>query len=164
MTAKFVDIHVTYTIVITSEGLDENYTYTFELAKGATIENELFEREGFTYKIFVGDTAIRDILVTGAENYVVVYTEISDIPEPPTSEEPEPPTSEEPEPPTSEEPEPPTSEEPEPPTSENDSKNSEKDSSSNKKGGCFGVVPIGGIGLATLFGAMIMVFKKRKED
>ncbi len=167
LTAKFVETNATYTIVITSEGLASNYTYTFELAYGATVENALFAREGFTYKVFAGEVEVETITVEGAANYTVVYTEIVETPEDPgtseTPEEPEEPgTSEEPEDPiTSEEPEEPTTSEvpEEPATSEKDS---QADSSSSSSG-CGSVVAMSAVGMLTMAGAAVLMNKK-KED
>ena len=168
LVAKFVETNVTYTIVITSEGLAKNYTYTFELAYGATVDNALFAREGFTYKVFAGEVEVETITVEGAANYTVVYTEIVETPEQPdepgsseTPEEPEEPgTSEEPEEPTTSETpeEPTTSDEPETP---NDSQTTS--SSDEKKSGCGSVVAMSAVGMLTMAGAAVLVNKK-KED
>ena len=168
LVAKFVETNVTYTIVITSEGLAKNYTYTFELAYGATVDNALFAREGFTYKVFAGEVEVETITVEGAASYTVVYTEIVETPEQPeepgsseTPEEPEEPgTSEEPEEPTTSETpeEPTTSDEPETP---NDSQTTS--SSDEKKSGCGSVVAMSAVGMLTMAGAAVLVNKK-KED
>ena len=167
LTAKFVDVTVTYTIFISSEGLDENYTYTFELAKGAMIENELFAREGFTYKVFAGDTEIETITVASAANYKVIYTQIIDVPDVP--DEPDvPDVPDEPNEPdvpdessTSDESdasdESSTFDESEKPIDSQDS------ISEGNKGGCGSVVSMSGIGLLALMGAAAVLIKKKKE-
>ena len=155
LTAKFVETNATYTIVITSEGLASNYTYTFEFAYGATVADALLARDGYTYKVYAGETEVETITVTDSANYTVVYTEIVETPEEPeepgSSETPEEPTtSEKPEQPT-------TSEKPEEPSSS-------EEPADSSDGGCGSVVATSVAGMLTLAGAAAMLMKKKKED
>ena len=160
LTARFVEIPITYTVVITSEGLPENYTYTFELAYGATIENELFVKEGFTCKVFADDSEIESITVIGAANYKVVYTEIVKEPDPnePDSEAPD---SEEPD---SEEPALPNDSSSESTDNSGEGTSNSQEDELSEKTGCFGSLSIGGISLTVASAFAVIALKKKKED
>ena len=138
LTAKFVRVETTYTVVITSEGLTENYTYTFELVSGATIDESLFARDGYTYEFYLGDTEVEEIVVTSSASYKVVYTEVEDKPT--------------------------DSEDSSDSTGEEDIAGDTQSGEESGCGGCSGVVSFGGVGLTMLIASAALMMKKKKED
>ena len=147
LTSKFVKVETTYTIVIESEGLDENYVYTFELAYGATLDQNILLRDGYLYKLYVGDSEVQTITVESDTNYKVVYTEIEDEPITPPDD-----SSDN------------SSDDTSDSTNSSDDSVSGSDTVTGGCGGCSGVVSFGGIGLTLLLSSAVMMMKKRKED
>ena len=147
LTSKFIKVETTYTIVIESEGLDENYVYTFELAYGATLDQNILLRDGYLYKLYVGDSEVQTITVESDTNYKVVYTEIEDEPITPPDD-----SSDN------------SSDDTSDSTNSSDDSVSGSDTFTGGCGGCSGVVSFGGIGLTLLLSSAVMMMKKRKED
>ena len=148
LTAKFIKVETTYTVVITSEGLEENYVYTFEFANGATLDQSVLVRDGYTYKLYVGDTEVQAITVDSDANYKVVYTKVQDKPITPPDDS--------------------SSDSSDESSSGNNSSSDSQDnvggSSSSDKKGCFGTVSFGGVGVTLLLATAVKMMKKRKED
>ena len=136
LTAKFTKVEATYTVVITSEGLDENYAYTFKLAYGATLDQTILDREGYLYMLYVGDTEVQAITIENDTNVKVVYTKIEDEPSNSTDSGND---------------------------SVSDSQ-SGADAVVAGCGGCSGVVSFGGIGVTVALASAVLMMKKRKED
>ncbi len=147
LTSKFIKVETTCTVVIESEGLDENYVYTFELAYGATLDQNILIRDGYLYKLYVGDTEVQTITVDSEANYKVVYTEIQDEPITPPDD-----SSDN------------SSDDTSDSTNSSDDSVSGSDTVTGGCGGCSGVVSFGGIGLTLLLSSAVMMMKKRKED
>ena len=145
-------METTYTVVITSEGLDENYVYTFKLASGATLDQNIRIREGYTYALYVGDTEVEDITVECDVNYTVKYTAEEEEPITPPDDS----SSE--------------SVDDGEDSSEDSSEDSASDSQSGSDeaeggcGGCSSVVSAGGVGVTFLLASTAMLLKKKKED
>ncbi len=147
LTSKFIKVETTYTVVIESEGLDENYVYTFEFAYGATLDQNILLRDGYLYKLYVGDTEVQTITVEGDANYKVVYTKVDEPITPPDDS---------------------SDSSSEGSSSGNNSSSDSQDnvggSSSSGKKGCFGTVSFGGVGVILLLATAVKIMKKRKED
>ncbi len=134
LVAKFSKVETAYIITLTSEGLDENYLYTFELAQGAVLDQSILVREGYIYTLYEGESEVQTIVVEGDAQYRVVYEKVEDDepiikPDDDTGS-----------------------------TGTNDGTSAKGD-----EGGCSGVVSLGGAGLAVLFGAVVAM-RKKKED
>ena len=136
LTSKFVKAEVPCKVIVISEGLEENYTYTFELAYGATLEQTILVRDGYSYKLYAGETEVSAITVEGEATYKVVYTKIQDKPIAPPDDS---------------------------SSSVNGGENSASDVQSGC-GGCSGAVSVGGMGLTVLLASAVMMLKKKKED
>ena len=136
LTAKFIRVETTYTIVITSEGLANNYVYTFKLADGAVLDQTILVRDGYIYKLYAGDTEVKVITVDGDANYKAVYTEVQEEPDDSSS------------------------------SSDDSVDNSQDSSDVATSGcnGCSGVVSFSGAGCMLLITSVVMLIKKRKED
>ncbi len=80
LVAKFIATARTYTVKITSEGLEENYEYTLKLAYGAEISNNLLAREGYTFTIVLDNKQTEFVIVSKDSEYRVVYAEKSTTP------------------------------------------------------------------------------------
>ncbi len=162
LTAKFIKVETTYTVVLTSEGLEENYVYTFALANGAILDQTILVREGYSYTLYVGDTEVETITVDGDANYTVVYTEVEDEPITPPDDSSDDTSEEDSEDVVDSE------------DSEDNGEDSDEDSVSDSQsdadeaeggcGGCSSVVSAGGVGLTVVLTATAMLLKKKKED
>ena len=76
LSAVFTTGYKEYSVVVSSEGLDENYTCTLKLHLGATLDKDadLLKRDGYSYKIMKDGEEIDDITVDGDMEITVVYT------------------------------------------------------------------------------------------
>ena len=74
LTAVFTQVYNEYTVTIVSEGLTSNYTYTLKLHFGGTLDESVFAREGYTYKLTQDGAEIDGVTVSGDMQIKVVYT------------------------------------------------------------------------------------------
>ena len=82
LVAVFTAEYKEYAVTIVSEGLESNYTYALQLRYGSALDVSVFERDGYSYKLMVGDEEISSITVSGDMEIKVVYTADPVIPNP----------------------------------------------------------------------------------
>lgn len=80
LTAVFKTENKEYIVALTSEGLENNYTYNFKLRLGSTLDESILKREGYTYKVIKDGTEIDKITVDGNLQIKVVYTKDEEEP------------------------------------------------------------------------------------
>lgn len=170
LTAKFIEVTLKYTVTIISEGLAQNYSESYKLGYGKTLATDSFAREGYTYKIYAGDTEVNSIVAGEITDYKVVYTAIVVEPEEPTDSSD---SSDSTDSDVSSEPTdsdvsstPDTSIESEAPADSDSSETPSEPQTSTpaeEKGGCGSVVATSVVSVVTLAGAA-MLLKKKKED
>ena len=73
LVAVFKTEYKKYTVTIVSDGLDSNYTYTFSLRFGSTLDLNVLNRNGYTYKLMQGEEEINNVTVNGDMQIKVVY-------------------------------------------------------------------------------------------
>ncbi|MBE7080619.1 MAG: hypothetical protein E7371_05210 [Clostridiales bacterium] len=83
LTSKFIEIALKCAVSIVSEGLAQNFSENYMLNIGETVDTSNFAREGYTYKIYAGDTEVDSIVAGEITEYRVVYTAIVVEPEQP---------------------------------------------------------------------------------
>ncbi|MBP5466341.1 MAG: hypothetical protein J6Y43_02095, partial [Clostridia bacterium] len=72
--AVFTTEYKEYTVVIASEGLADNYTYTLKLRFGSTLDENLLKRNGYSYTLLTDGTERENITVNGDMQVSVKYT------------------------------------------------------------------------------------------
>ena len=79
LTAKFVEVEITlYTIILTSEGLEKNYVYTLELARGVTVDQTTIARDGYVYELYVDGIQVQTVVVEKDTTIKIVYKAVED--------------------------------------------------------------------------------------
>ena len=74
--AKYIATYKEYSVAITSEYLENNFTYNFKLHYGSTIDKAIFIRDGYLFTLSCNDTVIDDIIVTSNMSVIVYYSPI----------------------------------------------------------------------------------------
>ena len=149
LVAVFTVEYKEYTVTVVSDGLENAYTYTFQLRYGSTLDVSILARDGYTYKLVKDGEEIDEVVVDGELQITVVYTAKTITPGPDDSSSGDSSSD--------------SSNSGD--SSSDDTSSSESSStSSSKKSGCSGSVGGGFIGLALALASVVVLVRKGGKE
>lgn len=74
LVSEFITTYKQYNVLIHEEGLDTNSDYGFIYRYGTEVDFSLFEKDGYTFKVYQGQSEVQEFEVTGDSALIVKYT------------------------------------------------------------------------------------------